>query len=472
MKQAAGVEVDTVDFDSLFSSGFQMKVPEYQRNYVWDEEKAGQLLTDLEEFFSEPNAPDYYLGSILLFHDRETTIHEIIDGQQRITTILLMKQCLIGPLPEHQNMHVYAGRSITNAKTVFDYFKRQKARLEALRGDLWSHLVFTRIITTRIDDAFTFFDTQNSRGVGLGPTDFLKAYHLRSIDSEPLQKECAEQWEEAAERKSNDPFLDVFFATILWRARNWTGHQLAFEEEKTILRTFQKETLDSGGSSTYPLYPSAANMGFKAAIRERPARFEPAQTPSLDESASLPLSLRQPIHSGLNFFDYTRKYTAIRALLFDDEMPADHEISRMRQLYDRIYGYDMVRFLQQWMQLCLVMYYDRFGTDRMCVAACHFDYMIGSKRLGLASVKRKSVTKYLNDSQRNVLDVIHGAYRPEEVFAFITSQKGLAEPYQKDLSSLGNGVQGRYLDRLMRFYGISDPKALLNRLQGLNQCLP
>jgi uncharacterized protein with ParB-like and HNH nuclease domain len=64
-------------------------VPSYQREYVWVQEQVEQLLSDILDEMgtaSASDAPEYFIGSIVVCPGAEGTL-ELIDGQQRMTTI-------------------------------------------------------------------------------------------------------------------------------------------------------------------------------------------------------------------------------------------------------------------------------------------------------------------------------------------------------------------------------------------------
>src|SRR5690554_1887890 len=67
-----------------------LAIPEYQRPYVWGERQMEKLCCDLSEFYNkyDTGSPLYYLGSIIIHQDGEKL--NIIDGQQRITSLLLL----------------------------------------------------------------------------------------------------------------------------------------------------------------------------------------------------------------------------------------------------------------------------------------------------------------------------------------------------------------------------------------------
>jgi uncharacterized protein with ParB-like and HNH nuclease domain len=66
-------------------------VPKYQREYSWGKAEWEQLLEDIEE-----NDPGYFMGSIICIDDNhelgpgESRVYEVVDGQQRLTTLSLL----------------------------------------------------------------------------------------------------------------------------------------------------------------------------------------------------------------------------------------------------------------------------------------------------------------------------------------------------------------------------------------------
>ena len=80
---------------------------DFQRPYVWTQENIQKLLDDVdelrarndgprEELYDVENAPEYFLGSICvrLVKDDEPPYYEVLDGQQRLTSFLLLAHVL------------------------------------------------------------------------------------------------------------------------------------------------------------------------------------------------------------------------------------------------------------------------------------------------------------------------------------------------------------------------------------------
>jgi len=73
----------------LFSSFYS--VPNFQREYVWEETHVEKLLQDIyDEFYDDRNrvsrGGEYFIGSIVTYQD-DDEIYQLIDGQQRLTTV-------------------------------------------------------------------------------------------------------------------------------------------------------------------------------------------------------------------------------------------------------------------------------------------------------------------------------------------------------------------------------------------------
>ena len=78
----------------IFSSDFDYAIPSYQRPYAWTEVQAGDLFSDLYDFFVKEKDDTYFLGSIVLIKDEGKPNAEVIDGQQRLTTLTILLAAL------------------------------------------------------------------------------------------------------------------------------------------------------------------------------------------------------------------------------------------------------------------------------------------------------------------------------------------------------------------------------------------
>ena len=90
------------------------KIPIYQRNYAWEEEEITALIKDVYDFFSTKNEATYYIGTLVTYK-RGDNEYEVIDGQQRLTTIYLILMAMgVGCT---SSMLTYSARKVS-AETI------------------------------------------------------------------------------------------------------------------------------------------------------------------------------------------------------------------------------------------------------------------------------------------------------------------------------------------------------------------
>lgn len=85
--------------DVLITAEMPFLIPDFQRNFVWDKDEIKQLLADMDEdtdgFTKESSELEgYLLGNIVLINDEDNKQQQVVDGQQRLTTLSLMAKCL------------------------------------------------------------------------------------------------------------------------------------------------------------------------------------------------------------------------------------------------------------------------------------------------------------------------------------------------------------------------------------------
>ncbi|WP_197026287.1 hypothetical protein [Aeromonas dhakensis] len=153
----------------------------------------------------------------------------------------------------------------------------------------------------------------------------------------------------------------------------------------------------------------------------------------------------------MGFFLYAQKYAALLdALLYQES--ASLELTAFRDFYRRVVCANAY-YLQELFKLALLMYVDRFGYQRLLAFAVGLELVLGGLRLEKQYIFKESPLKYLRDAPYNLLDEICGAYRPEEVMAFLSSEIERSEGYKK-VSNITSqkGVQGCYLVALLGYF--------------------
>lgn len=99
------IEVNKQSVEALLGSGKSKPfvIPEYQRPYAWTDEQVETLFEDLWEFTTTiggtENESSYFLGSVVSY-ENEDGEQEIIDGQQRITSLFLLLRAIYTKLTQ------------------------------------------------------------------------------------------------------------------------------------------------------------------------------------------------------------------------------------------------------------------------------------------------------------------------------------------------------------------------------------
>ncbi|KIS02735.1 DUF262 domain-containing protein [Paucilactobacillus wasatchensis] len=245
------IEVNKKSVKQLLESGKRQKfvIPEYQRPYAWSEEQAQTLFDDLVEYTVNDNEETYFLGTIVSYENNST--QEIIDGQQRITTLFLLLRALYTKLskqtPSHQvnfqksqiEPAIWAQDEVTG-KIDFDkilissevmgddgnqrfteilksgrsdpkfndnYSKNyilfqqqieefptdQPMQLYAFISNILNRAILLPITADSQDTALTIFSTLNDRGLALSDADIFKAKIYNHLDATGKNK-FIEKW--------------------------------------------------------------------------------------------------------------------------------------------------------------------------------------------------------------------------------------------------------------------------------------
>ena len=86
------MENKAISIKQILESDYYV-IPRYQRNYAWRKKEISQLIKDVDEFLKDRENKSYYLGILVCFR-KEDGSFELIDGQQRHTTITLINLVL------------------------------------------------------------------------------------------------------------------------------------------------------------------------------------------------------------------------------------------------------------------------------------------------------------------------------------------------------------------------------------------
>lgn len=227
--------------------------PAYQRPYEWTPKNVQTLLEDLLDFLKEEKSNRYRLGSVILCRNADHL--EIVDGQQRLVTLWLIRTYLSYRLS-------YSSDHSTNSKAdaIGNFFLNDGTSQESVRNALatvkeWADnhdksalCDLQAILTTpstqnksvelviikvsNREEAFQLFDSQNSRGKPLRIHNYLKARHLGCMSPEELQhaQNCGllDGWKDDKDSDEIEILLNRLFKIGEWSHRR-TRTQLSIE---------------------------------------------------------------------------------------------------------------------------------------------------------------------------------------------------------------------------------------------------
>lgn len=253
-------------------------IPDYQRPYSWEKDQVEALFEDLISFTKEnidnsnisiEQQKNYFLGSIVVFNNQDGQ-QEIIDGQQRTTTLFLILRAIyaklesMNPSDERSNFmtqiegaiwkqHPFTGKAdkkfsliryssfqdsyiqtfenilqhgtISEASINNRYAQNYRLIIDKLEDfcaaepELFYKFIrnllhFTIVLLIKAksqDTALTIFTTLNDRGLSLTDADIFKSHIYKNLESDKDKKEFIEAWNkitERAEKTVTDKNLD------------------------------------------------------------------------------------------------------------------------------------------------------------------------------------------------------------------------------------------------------------------------
>lgn len=331
-----------IESDAKVSSKFQrignlldldIHIPNYQRPYVWTQKNTDQLLTDINNARINGKIK-YLIGSIILHRpSRDEDVFNIVDGQQRLTTICLILRALGSnhTQPELKYNHTDSFTHIKeNYNHIIQWINRNLSHQskEEYANYLLESCCVVEIIVSDLSEAFQLFETQNRRGKELEAYNLLKAYHIRAMTESTNEEKrtCDIRWEEASTYSDRQGIsYDLLHQLInenLFRIRIWTRGKDAGKFSKKELDEFKgltfgkAETLDFAYQNLMLQQMIARNFMkvINNGLYKVKVRFEHGDPDNMDPF----VTINQMIVNGMPFFDYIETYVETYKRLFID----------------------------------------------------------------------------------------------------------------------------------------------------------
>lgn len=369
-------ELKITTIKELFT--MDLTLPSYQRPYSWSVKSTNTLFIDTYEAFKDGTS-EYRIGSVIL-HKASTGKYNIVDGQQRLTTLSILLYCL-GEDNQSMLKEKYGKLSNDNIVTNFGVLYRRTNELlinerQKYKDYLLNQCTTVQIVTDSEQEAFQFFDSQNSRGKDLAPHDLLKSYHLREMNSEVenLKVKIINRWENV-----NQDDLDDLFKNYLYPLTQWYRRKNGLGYSSSKIDSFKG--IKGVNIYNYSVYHKASNLYVE--------QFNANGSNELLASKSLnQFQLTQPLIAGRRFFYYTLHY----GKLLENIQKQINRFHKEDEIPSRRSG-DI--YIKQLYECSLVFFADRFGLESLTQSVMQLLYSWSySLRLTMHSVYPQTINKY------------------------------------------------------------------------------
>ncbi len=257
-KRQENNQVTVLDMRKLFLN-VKYIIPIYQRNYAWGSDEIQQLLSDIMS-----SEGTYYLGNLIV-NQVGNGEFEVVDGQQRLTTLFLLMTYLddvngtqlnysslvfesrkksndtFFALSRNKNAllfgdNVYSEEILNGYNVIKNYFDSTKIEIESFKNKLFNNIKLLRVQVPAKIDLNHYFEIMNTRGEQLEDHEIAKERFLENLSDEKHREAGAIVWDACADMSS---YIQMKFLPACREAifgENWDGFYVNdFEEVAEII---------------------------------------------------------------------------------------------------------------------------------------------------------------------------------------------------------------------------------------------
>lgn len=216
----------------------------YQRNYAWQEDQIQQLLQDIyDSYHKDPNS-HYFIGSLVVLQ-RPDNVYEVIDGQQRLTTLHLIckslgllntphlsydsrpeveeffkglfssntsrdfaneckkRDCrkifrLVDALDIVETTHIHLGKELDSTTSLS---KMDESTKHTFGKYLNNNVIIVRTILPSDTDVAAYFEIMNNRGEQLQEHEIVKALMMEKLEEQHNRSVFSAVWDACSQMK-------------------------------------------------------------------------------------------------------------------------------------------------------------------------------------------------------------------------------------------------------------------------------
>lgn len=282
----------TRSVNDILSVNKKYLVPRFQREYSWTTEEIEEFWDDITSQISTKGKSiineEYFIGCIVLVGEDAKFEYQIVDGQQRLTTLTILIRAIVDrlenlgeskaanalhsnliegvdndgtpyfklvnetPKPYFQNeVQAATPQRINKAiseeemllEGAYSFFKKklgkykvatkdEKESVKFLRTQVLNYLKFILVTAKNEDDAYTIFETLNARGLGLSSVDLIKNWIFKNHTSKHPNDNAKTIWADIRTELSKFVDINTFF-------RHYWNSKYSFASDDRLYKSFR-----------------------------------------------------------------------------------------------------------------------------------------------------------------------------------------------------------------------------------------
>lgn len=405
----------------------RLHLPEYQRPYRWGYDELKRLLRDLRTYFAPTDSGaipkhDFFLGSVILHQERRGGHLNIIDGQQRITTLGLLAWLMQrGSEPVLSYQSPISQRQIR--KNVLWLKNQDIPDIDLKRINI------VLVVTRSEDDAYRFFETQNTGGVRLSGPDIIKAHHLRATP-QGEQDDYARKWEKLGKL---DELVDHLLKGRYWQVLDFRELPSRLQKNHLKLVTVDELAERTGDGDE--------DISYQQAVFAMP-------TKKLKSTPDRGYAMRQPLNAGINAIHYLHHFQSLHnSLLISQRVDGNEDFYAFyNELLSKLDG---CAYLKELYDSAILAYVSHFGYQRFYAFSLWLFRVVYSRRVSnKKAVREKTIGAFVRDTP--VYDWIFSSFTPEaclerfQAFSF--------EVNEENIGDNNNSVKMRFINKVNNWF--------------------
>ncbi|RVY28905.1 DUF262 domain-containing protein [Helicobacter pylori] len=310
----AKIESEDSYLQDILKDKLYYQIPIYQRPYQWTEENCEKLLDDLFFNYENDRESDYFCGSLVLVKsdpNSKTATYDIVDGQQRLSTFILLAKVLadlyngldpeyleylqaswkdryterkrlsfntIGSNAEYDfqdalehfndsqasKNKIIENNYLKNAICLKNYLEKKEIKnINNFIDWLYCNVVFVTITCPDVDKALRIFNVLNARGLPLHATDIFKGELLKELAKEEDQEKLVSRWNALSQKCLDNSFdMETLFSQYLVYLESKTSREKMEKMLVTWFKNLNKAPLEylKGVEDFYNAYGKVLEM--------------------------------------------------------------------------------------------------------------------------------------------------------------------------------------------------------------------